>query len=250
MSKKIFIVIAISFFSSLVPIFANGLLDTDKDGVPDQDEINIYKTDINKADTDGDGYSDWEELNNGFSPLENSGLRLEEADFDNDGLTDKMELNFKTDIKTADTDGDGFLDGEEVRAGYDPLDPQRKKLDKRIEINTGKEHELSYFLGGVKMGSFPISAGLSSMPTPKGHFKIEGKHPKAWSSYGLWMPYWMALVPSGRFGIHELPIWPSGYREGEDHLGKPASHGCVRVGEGSAEFLYNWADIGTPVFIY
>lgn len=248
--KKIFLIVTISFFSSLVPIFANGLLDTDGDGVPDVDEINIYKTDINKADTDGDGYSDWVELNNGFSPLENSGLRLEEADYDDDGLTDRMELNFGTDIKNSDSDSDGFLDGQEVEAGYDPLSKEKNKLPKRIEINTGKDHELSYFLGGVKMGSFPISAGLASMPTPKGHFQIENKHPKAWSSYGLWMPYWMALVPSGRFGIHELPIWPSGYREGEDHLGQPASHGCVRVGEGPAEFLYNWAEIGTPVFIY
>jgi lipoprotein-anchoring transpeptidase ErfK/SrfK len=88
------------------------------------------------------------------------------------------------------------------------------------------------------------------MPTPKGNYKIENKHPKAWSPYGLWMPYWMAVVPSGKFGLHELPIWPSGYREGEDHLGQAVSHGCVRMGEGDAKFLYEWADIGTPVYIY
>jgi hypothetical protein len=164
----------------------------------------------------------------------------------------KVELveEFHTDLKNSDTDGDGFKDGAEVAAGYNPLSKECLKLPKRIEINTGQKHELSYFLGGVKLGSFPISAGLPRTPTPKGHFKIENKALKAWSPYGLWMPYWMALVPTGRFGIHELPVWPSGYREGEDHLGRPASHGCVRVGQGTAEFLYNWAEIGTPVFIY
>ena len=248
--KELTIVIFISFAISFWPVFANSLTDTDNDGVSDRDEIEVYGTDINNRDTDGDGYSDWIELNNGFSPLENNGLRLEDADFDKDGLTDYLELRFKTNIKNSDTDGDGYSDGEEVKTGYNPLEKNSIKLPKRIEINTGSKHELSYFLGGVRLGSFLISAGLASMPTPKGHFKIENKHPKAWSSYGLWMPYWMAIDTSGRFGIHELPVWPGGHREGEDHLGKPASHGCVRLGEGSAEFLYNWAEIGTEVFIY
>ncbi|MCK4554035.1 L,D-transpeptidase, partial [Candidatus Parcubacteria bacterium] len=70
-----------------------------------------------------------------------------------------------------------------------------------------------------------------------------------WSSWGLWMPWWMSLQ-SGYFGIHELPEWPDGSKEGEDHLGKPVSHGCIRLGIGPAEFLYNWAEIGTQVFIY
>ncbi len=238
-------------FFLLVPVLvgANNLSDTDGDGVPDKDEINIYKTDPYNSDTDGDGYSDWEELNNGYTPHLKGKIKLENSDYDKDGLTDRMEINFGTDLTRADTDGDGYTDGEEIKAGYDPLNPEPVKLKKRIEINTGAQ-KLSYFLGGVKMGEFSVSSGMSGMPTPKGHFSIVNKHPKAWSSYGLWMPYWMAIVESGRIGIHQLPIWPNGYREGEDHLGKPVSHGCIRLGIEAAEYLYNWADIGTPVFIY
>jgi lipoprotein-anchoring transpeptidase ErfK/SrfK len=55
---------------------------------------------------------------------------------------------------------------------------------------------------------------------------------------------------TGSFGLHELPIWPNGYREGQDHLGIPVSHGCIRLGVGPAQFLYNWAEVGTPVIIY
>ena len=229
---------------------ADNLPDFDQDGLFDKNEIEIYKTDPARADTDGDGYEDGIEIENGFSPLEAYGVRLENADFDLDHLSDLMELNFNTDIKNPDTDGDGYEDGIEVNSGYDPLSDKPVKLLKSIEIDTGERHELDYFLDDVKLGSFLISAGLPNMPTPKGHFKIENKNPKAWSSYGLWMPYWMAIDPSGRFGIHELPIWPSGYREGEDHLGRPASHGCVRLGENAAKFLYDWAEIGTPVYIY
>jgi len=229
-------------------IQANNFSDIDGDGVPDKDELEIYKTDVNNPDTDGDGYNDWLELNNGYSPHNPAQVKLEDNDYDKDGLSDRMELNFHTDLTNPDTDGDGYLDGEEVDNGYNPLVGNRAKLGKRIEVNTGAQ-ELSYFLGGVRMGTFPVSTGKPSMPTPRGYFEIDHKSPRAWSHWGLWMPYWLSLK-NGYFGIHELPEWPDGSKEGTDHLGKPVSHGCIRLGVGPAEFLYNWADIGTPVFIY
>lgn len=228
---------------------ASDLLDTDADGVPDKDEIEIYKTDYNNFDTDEDGYSDFVELNNGYSPHNFEKVKLEDNDYDNDGLSDRMELNFHTDLSNPDTDEDGCSDGEEVMNGYDPVKVGGIKMIKRIEINTGKEQKLYYFYNNVRIGEFQISSGKSSMQTPKGDYEIDGKHPRAWSSYGLWMPYWMSLQ-NGYFGIHELPEWPNGLKEGEDHLGIPVSHGCIRLGIGSAEFLYNWAEVGTKVFIY
>ena len=243
--KFVLAITLIIFLPSIA--FANGLVDSDWDGVPDLDEENIYFTDANNPDTDGDGYSDWLELNTGYSPHNPKAVRLENNDYDKDGLSDKDELRFHTSLINSDTDGDGFSDYEEIKAGYDPLSKDRILLGKRIEINIAKQ-ELSYFLGGVRMGAFPVSSGLNNS-TPRKHYKVANKNPKAWSPYGLWMPYWLGL-DSGRIGIHELPIWPNGYREGEDHLGKPASHGCIRLGEDSAEIIYNWTPIGTGVFIY
>ena len=88
------------------------------------------------------------------------------------------------------------------------------------------------------------------MATPKGEFKIESKNPRAYSkTYGLYMPYWMAFTAGGKYGLHELPEWPNGYKEGASHLGQPVSHGCVRLGEGDAKTLYDFSDIGTKVII-
>jgi hypothetical protein len=244
--KIITLVVVSSLF--VTPVYANGLPDRDRDAVPDQDEIGIYHTNPDNPDTDGDGYSDWLELVSGYSPFTTGAIKLEDSDFDQDGLSDRMELNFHTDPTKPDTDGDGFEDGDEIDNGYDPLNVGKVMLQKRIEINLGAE-ELSYFLGGVRMNTFPVSTGKPGMPTPRGHFQIDGKSLRAWSSYGLWMPYWMSLL-HGLFGIHELPEWPNGAKEGADHLGKPVSHGCIRLGIGPAQFLYNWAPIGTPVFIY
>jgi YD repeat-containing protein len=46
------------------------------------------------------------------------------ADDDGDGLTNAEELARGTDPVNRDTDGDGFGDGDEVRTGANPLDPQ------------------------------------------------------------------------------------------------------------------------------
>lgn len=121
---------------------------------------------------------------------------------------------------------------------------------KYIDINLGVQ-VMTIFENGEVIDSFLISSGKRGMDTPKGEFKVSNKHPRPWSrKYGLYMPYWMAIVPSGKFGIHELPEWPGGYKEGQNHLGTPVSHGCVRLGVGAAERVYNWAEIGTPIVIY
>lgn len=96
---------------------------------------------------------------------------------------------------------------------------------------------------------FTVSSGKPSTPTVLGTFAIQNKNPRAWSSeYGLYMPWWQAF--HGPYGLHELPEWPGGKKEGENHLGTPVSHGCVRMGVGTAEMVYNWTDIGTPVYVH
>lgn len=121
---------------------------------------------------------------------------------------------------------------------------------KYIDVNLSTQI-MTVFQDGKIIDSFLISSGKRGMDTPKGEHRIYNKTPRAWSkNYGLYMPYWMAIAPSGKFGIHELPEWPSGYKEGQNHLGIPVSHGCMRLGVGPAEFVYNWAEIGMPVIVY
>lgn len=46
-----------------------------------------------------------------------------EEDTDQDGLSNTLEVLYKTDAGNADTDGDGYLDGSEVANGYNPTIP-------------------------------------------------------------------------------------------------------------------------------
>ncbi|MEI7620325.1 MAG: L,D-transpeptidase [Candidatus Falkowbacteria bacterium] len=175
--------------------------------------------------------------------------RAADLDADSDGLSDILEVKFKTDINNPDSDSDGYSDGIEIKNGYDPLKGQGLKLKKKIEVNV-KTQKMQYFLGGVNMGEYVVSTGKASTPTPKGSFVIQNKLPRPKSqAYGLWMPYWMGLSSAG-IGIHELPEWGKGIKEGAASLGKPVSHGCIRLGVGPAKKLYEWAEVGTEVKVY
>lgn len=127
------------------------------------------------------------------------------------------------------------------------IEPKMKE-GKYIDISVSNQ-VMTIFDDGLKINSFLISTGKYGMPTPLGMFSVKKKEDNHWSStYGLWMPYSMNFYSS--FYIHELPYWPSGYREGESHLGVRVSHGCIRLGIGPAKYVYDWSEIGTPVYVH
>jgi len=244
--RYIIIIILAIFFA--FPVLAADFVDSDGDKVSDYDEIHVYHTDPHNFDTDGDGYNDWIELNSGYSPFVIAAT-LADNDFDKDGLSDKLEYSFKSDPTNPDTDFDGLLDGQEVFQGFDPIKAEADaKLEKRINIDT-KNQLLTYYTKDVRLGMFQVSTGKPGMSTPAGEFMVIEKSEMRWSNMAkLWMPYWLMFDVRG-YGIHELPEWPNGVKEGENHLGIPVSHGCVRLGVGPARELYNFAELGTKVYV-
>lgn len=71
-----------------------------------------------------ENFKNWKDLVNIFMgrPLPSSDSPSGHGiDVDNDGLLMQQEIMLGTDPNNPDTDGDGFLDGEEVNNGYNPL---------------------------------------------------------------------------------------------------------------------------------
>ncbi len=90
--------------------------DNDNDGLSDDDEVNIYRTDPFVADTDLDGVSDAREVAEGTSPFID--------DTDSDGLSDSEELDtYGTDPGRVDSAEDGVSDAWKVKFGFDPKAP-------------------------------------------------------------------------------------------------------------------------------
>lgn len=119
------------------------------------------------------------------------------------------------------------------------------ELKKQIKISLEKQ-ELCLYKGTEQIKCFIISSGKEGMETPKGDFKISEKIKLHWSQkYQQYLPYSLRFF--GPYLIHELPYDKAGVRDGLSQLGKPASHGCIRLGIGNAEEVFEWADLGTEV---
>jgi hypothetical protein len=117
--------------------------DRDNDGVPDR--FDAFPDDPGEsADNDGDGIGD-----NGDPDDDNDGLpdAIEQAnalnqydagdavlDADDDGLDNLDEFHRGTDIRRADSDGDGVSDGTEVGSGRNPRVNEPAVLVPAIEV--------------------------------------------------------------------------------------------------------------------
>lgn len=118
-----------------------------------------------------------------------------------------------------------------------------------IEISIAKQR-LTAWRDGRVVHRFVISTGRTGYETPPGHYKILEKYENRWSrKWSVWMPYAMRWY-QGYF-IHQLPHKDgSSYNIGATKLGRPDSHGCVRVNVDDAERLFRWTKVGTPVWVH
>ncbi len=99
--------------------------DCDNDGLDNSEEI-LAGTDNDNPDTDGDGINDGDEVTAGSDPIDSCDPDINALgtnDCDNDGLDNSGEILANTDNTNPDSDGDGINDGDEVTAGSDPNNP-------------------------------------------------------------------------------------------------------------------------------
>jgi lipoprotein-anchoring transpeptidase ErfK/SrfK len=89
-----------------------------------------------------------------------------------------------------------------------------------------------------------VSTGLRYTPTPPGRFHIYVKYvydDMAGPGYYLAdVPYVMYFYRG--YGIHGT-YW-------HNNFGQPMSHGCINLPTSEAEWLFNWASVGTLVNIH
>lgn len=125
--------------------------------------------------------------------------------------------------------------------------------DKLITVNIAGQ-TLTAWENGQVVHETKVSTGMKLTPTVKGSFKIRYKTPlhdmKGPSPY-------KNLYPSGRYLVKNVPhsmYFYQGYAihgaYWHNNFGRVASHGCVNVPLASAEWLYNFAEVGTQVEVF
>lgn len=125
--------------------------------------------------------------------------------------------------------------------------------EKLITVDIGSQ-TLTAWEGGKVQHQTKVSTGMYLTPTVKGSFKIKTKLDKQ-DMRGP-SPY-KTTYPSGKYYIKDVPHVMYFYQAYAFHgaywhnnFGRRASHGCVNMPLASAEWLYNWAQVGTQVEIF
>jgi lipoprotein-anchoring transpeptidase ErfK/SrfK len=127
-------------------------------------------------------------------------------------------------------------------------------LGSYIEVNLSKQH-LWVWQDHTVIYESPITSGATGagLGTVTGLFSIYYKttntHLVGYQygyNYDVPVKYWMPFY-SG-FGLHDAS-WRNGNFGGQDYY-YGGSHGCVNLPDATAEFIYNWSIIGTPVWVH
>jgi len=127
------------------------LIDTDGDGITDDDETDIYGTHPNNADTDGDGINDGDELAYWGDNWN--------VDYDGDGLIN---------LSDPDADGDSVTDAEEISQGFDPADLDSKpQVPSPVKI--WLEAEQGYLSAPMEIASDSEASSEEYIWVPSGH---------------------------------------------------------------------------------
>jgi hypothetical protein len=120
---------------------------------------------------------------------------------------------------------------------------------RRIDVDLGAQHLIAYE-GDTPVYQAPVATGKDGFNTPVGSFAIYSKYPmetmtgsaggETW--YVPDIP-WVQYVVGGvaLHGTYWHDRWGTGFR---------LSHGCINLNIDDAQWLYEWADVGTEVDIH
>jgi lipoprotein-anchoring transpeptidase ErfK/SrfK len=112
-----------------------------------------------------------------------------------------------------------------------------------IDVNLSEQRVYAYE-GDVVVNSFLVSTGVAQTPTVTGKYKIYVKvRIQDMSGPG----YYLQDVPWVMFFYDEYGFHGTYWH---NNFGTPMSRGCVNLTINDAEWLYNWASVGTVVNIH
>ena len=124
---------------------------------------------------------------------------------------------------------------------------------KYIEVNLSSQRLWAYENSQVVYAS-PITSGATGagLGTATGLFSIYYKTTNTYLNgraygydYNVHVNYWMPFYLG--YGLHDAS-WRSSFGGSDYYYG--GSHGCVNLPDATAAFIYDWSEVGTPVWVH
>jgi len=119
--------------------------------------------------------------------------------------------------------------------------------------------ELWAYQDGKLVQNTLVTTGRPALTTDVGPMKVLSKS-SPWTMHSPWPPGSPAWYPDT---VVQMVLWFTNTGEGlhdaywqsccwgpGSQYGPSASHGCIHVPFGNEQFLFRWADVGTPVIVY
>ena len=120
---------------------------------------------------------------------------------------------------------------------------------KRIEVNLSTQQMYAYE-GDRLILSSGVSTGRPGWETPAGNFRIYLKYPvQTMSGSANGETWYVPDVPHAMYFFQNAALHGT-YWHNSFGTGARLSHGCVNLPLSVAAQLYNWAPIGTPVWVH
>ena len=142
--------------------------------------------------------------------------------------------------------------------------PEAPGPGRQVVVSLGRQWWWAYQDGAVVFNG-PVTTGMPELSTPTGRFNIFARF-SPYTMHSPWprsSPYWyepssmtyaMQITGNGVF-LHDAP-WRPYYGPGTnvwhndpDGVRRTGSHGCINLPFGAAQFLWNWAPMGTAVLV-
>lgn len=120
-----------------------------------------------------------------------------------------------------------------------------------IDVNIS-EQKVRIYEDGQKVKEWIASTGENDS-TPLGSFVIQNRGEWFFSEkYRQGGKWWVSFKNWGEYLFHSIPMDRNQniLAEEADKLGSPVSHGCVRLQEADAKWIYDHIPKGTPVNIH
>ena len=128
--------------------------------------------------------------------------------------------------------------------------PPNSGTGRRIVYSNKEQRIWLVEANGVVSHTYLVS-GRHGLPSVGVH-QVYSKVPSS-PSGDLTLPWTLrfAVSDSGNpIDMHGIPLRPDGSPiESDALLGTPQSHGCVRMNQADAEFVWNWSSVGTVVVV-
>ncbi len=154
-------------------------------------------------------------------------------------IPDEEIVTWNSDLDYSDAVKEGFVNLKNYSSKTDYL-IWINRYTQRVIIFTGSKGEWKVYK------TFLCSSGANNTPTPQGVYEIE-------AHYGTWyFDYYMVYTATGFYGdtaFHStLYNFDGSLYDGR--LGIPLSHGCIRMRDEDAKFIYDNMPFGTAVVVW